>query len=169
MHLAPSQVTNKIRLKTVGTITLSRDVLIQAGLTNYDVMCIGSPGGQAGDATGTSNRVIEFGAGGGGGGSVRVKGLIKDLPEFIVCSLGAAGTKGANVGNNTTAPNGGVGGNASFAGTIIAYGGKGATGGKATVSGGFPQSSTVSTGGAGGGNSLDLGAAGVGGHGEDYD
>src|ERR1044072_7546682 len=130
MHLAPSQVTSKIRLKTVGTMTISRDQLLQAGLTKYDVMCIGSPGGQAGDAAATSNRIVEYGAGGGGGGSVRVKGDIADLPSEIVISLGAAGTKGANAGDNVTAGNGGVGGDASFD-TVVAFGGKGGVGGKA--------------------------------------
>lgn len=170
MRIAPSQVNRQVRLTTPGSLTISRDVLLQAGLTKYDVMCIGAAGGRAGDAVGTSNKLIMKGAGGGGGGSIHLKGNLIDLPALINISLGAPGTTGANSGNNVTAGAGTPGGNAVFD-TIIAYGGGGATGGKANVVGsmGAGTSSVAGVGGLGGTNSLALGSGGAGGHSADYE
>ena len=168
MRLDPSQVARTVKYSVPASGTINRDLLIAAGLTHFDVMLIGAPGGRAGDATGTSNKIIEFGSGGGGGGSLRIQGNLVDLPQAIPFSLGSPGSDGANVGNDTTAGAGSDGGDAVFH-TWTAFGGKGATGGKSTVVGSTPTSSVTSKGGAGGSNSLALGTGGAGGHGADYD
>lgn len=65
------------------------------GYTHYEVLCIGAAGGLGGDAFGG------VGGAGGGGGLHIVHGLLADLSEEVLVTVGQAGVRGAN---GTSAP-----------------------------------------------------------------
>lgn len=138
-----------------------------AELMQYQAFLVGAAGGKSAQALGYSGTVGPYlgRAGGGGGGSLMLQGVVADLMDDVPYTVGAAGTQPANAGNNANAPDGTAGGDSTFYdGTFIAHGGKGGIGGdfSGTSSSG---SGSGSIGGAGGTNSAGLGAGGVGGDG----
>jgi collagen type III alpha len=151
MHIDKSQIKDFLQI-TTGSATLRRTPALQAGFKTYAAMAVGGAGGRN-----TQLAEIHRGAGGGGGGCVRVSGNIKDLPETIPMAVGA---KGADASGSAA-----TGGQSNF-GTAIAYGGDGAN---AIVGApdfpGQPEDNDAiaSYGGEGGGNSFGVGAGGMGG------
>ena len=167
MRVQQTQAPPLLKFTSPGTFYFDRTAFIAAGYTNYELMVVGAAGGRAGDARGDAptniNRV--FGAGGGGGGSIKASGLLTSLSSITTLVVGSTGSIGAVGGEAVKAGDGGDGGNSSF-GSLVAYGGKGATGGKVSDEGviaSHPTYSLPSIGGDGGGNSGSYGAAGDGG------
>ncbi len=138
---------------------------LDAGYTNFEVICIGAAGGQGGgiDSQGVGNLIRSYGGAGGGGGFHRVRGLMSALPVPIVpFEVGQGGTMGndhPNDPNQTT--NGGDGEYTSFNNaTCVASGGKG---GLRVISNDISLA-THADGGVGGiGNRSIAGGGGIGG------
>ena len=157
------------RYDVTGTFDKSKFVMF--GYENFEVFIAGAAGGRSGTANG---RVMSGGggsnvtshvksSGGGGGGFMRILGKkLSALTPISPVTVGVRGANGADSDNNVKASNGSVGGYSSFAG-YIAYGGQGGVGGKYNITAGGNATCTTGRGGAGGGNSLNLGDVGTGG------
>lgn len=144
---------------------------VEMGYTNYDVMCIGAAGGQgSGVYRATSPFDFVPGGAGGGGGSMRVQGILDALPSLVDVTLGTPGADRTPLATSvwpTGALDGGDGGAASFGGTICrASGGKG---GKKAVYAGFATSASGAGGDGGIGGSSTAGGAANHGTGGDTD
>lgn len=142
---------------------------IDAGYTNFEVICIGGAGGQGGgiDTGNAGNHLKMFGGAGGGGGFHRVRGLLSVLPPLVPIVVGVGGTLGNDhISDPTLTTNGGDGGYSSFNGTTCrASGGKG---GKRvqnnTIFEGTLVFGTLANGGDGGvGDRIIAGGGGLGG------
>jgi hypothetical protein len=167
MKLDKSQVPSKYEYKASGAFSFTaRDMSIMAGFTTYEALLVGASGGFAGNAIGSGTvfaGLNSYGAGPGGGGSLRLQEALKNLAAIENIVVGAVGADGASTSNNAPSGSGIVGGNTTFHGQA-AYGGAPGTGddwtGTATTGG-----NSGSDAGDGGGNSAGLGAGGVGGDG----
>lgn len=177
MRLDKTQVrSNLTKLTTAGTAvtdTFKPHVLVAAGYTDFDIVMVGAVGGKSGIARskgGTSGTYRLYACGGGGGGSLRLTGKLKDLDPVIPMSVGVPGANGADGTLDGRSGDGAAGGDAVF-GPHIAYGGKGGTGGDFTSTVYTPPSVNVDkvdvtvrpAGGNGGGNTSNLGVVGTGG------
>lgn len=144
--------------KITATGSFDRSLYCMAGYLNYEVMCVGAAGGKSGNASGnTEPQSIVYGNGGGGGGVAVGSGALKDLSKTTPCTIGVAGSDGANANYNVSAGSGGKGGDTTFE-SLIAEGGDGATGGKIGTT-----TFNSGKGGDGGSNSNGVGSGGVGG------
>lgn len=172
MRPQSSQLVGKaIKITTPGSGTIDVRLFKQAaslaGGAGYQVFLVGAAGGKSAQALGYGGTDGPFlgRAGGGGGGSLMLQGVVGDLPDDVPYVCGAAGASPANAGNNAKAPNGGNGGDSTFYdGLHWAQGGRGGVGGDASGNSGSGFLSGA-IGGAGGGNSAGLGVGGVGGDG----
>lgn len=166
MKPSKTQVPSLVRRTTLGTTTFNRSLAAQAGYTSVEAFIVGGCGGRGGNAKYNSGN-ISFGAGGGGGGSLRVKAALSALPSPCIIGVGGAGLDGGDAGPGN-AIGGGFGGNGgdSVFGDWVADGGQGGGGGFIRI-GGANEIIASSEGGDGGGNSLNLGAGGTGGHVQD--
>lgn len=132
IHLAgPFLGLDPILLMFTSPGTFSFDKTLYPDHTFYDVMVIGSGGGNGGGLLGDDpdhpgTDTVVFGGAGGGGGSHRLQGLLEilgDTTDIIVGAAGADGTDGADVPADST--DGEDGEYSSFGDFIIASGGKG--------------------------------------------
>lgn len=143
-----------------------RRPLMAAGFTDFDILLVGAQGGRAGDAWGQSSGDRAYSSAGGGGGSLRLKGKLKDLPlDVTQFYVGAVGFNGADSGSNEAPAGGGNDGTQSGMINGFVYEAHGGTGG---IGADFNFTSTtdfsrVGEGGDGGGNSAGLGSGGLGG------
>jgi hypothetical protein len=147
---------------TPGYATFDKSRYALAGFSSVMALCVGAAGGSSGNSTGTSNGNVAYGAGGGGGGMLRGSLLLRDLAQLTLIEVGAAGVHGADKPNTVNGESGTDGGQSAF-GPLIAYGGKGATGGRIDQVGGG-VGFVCSKGGNGGHNDEPLGTFGQGGN-----
>lgn len=102
---------------------------IDLGYTHFEVICIGAGGGMGGgiDTANSGSLIRSYGGAGGGGGFMRVHGLLSALPSTCPVVVGAGGTLGnEHASNPSLTTNGGDGGSSSFNDTTCrASGGKG--------------------------------------------
>jgi hypothetical protein len=130
--------------------TIQMGDYLDAGYTNFDVICIGAGGGSGGgiDTENTGTFARSYGGAGGGGGIHRVAGLISGLPYSVDVVVGEGGAKGTDDISNPANTTAGVDGGAStFGGTVCrASGGKGGV----RVQANSLTSSSLANGGDGG-------------------
>lgn len=133
MRLDRSQVPSLIRYNPVGTVIplpqqhFRKALYLQAGYTNFDVMCVGGAGGFSGRCVSHVD-YITYESGGGGGGSIRYAGLLSELPDDVIIRVALAGSDGADAGDNDYGENGWEGGRTEFW-HMVAEGGWGGWGG----------------------------------------
>lgn len=158
MRPSKTQFPSVLKFTAPGNFAFKRDLYIMAGYQTYDVMCVGGAGGRAGKSqNGNSN--VAFGCAGGGGGSIRGGGTLQSLADVVNGQVGAAGSDGADKGNNVVGGSG-LGGGASFFNLFNAGGGNPGTGGKINTSNGTHDQGV---GGDGGSNNGPYGVKGLGG------
>lgn len=176
MQMRPqkTQISLPTSITYTAAATFDRTMYSIFGYARYEALLIGGSGGKSANAhskqpSGAPNvEVFAYGSGGGGGGVLHLQGDLASLAVQTAVVVGAAGDDStANAGDNVKAGNGTDGGTTTF-NAKSAYGGKGATGGKCTIntdtgSNPWKVNITASQGGAGGGNSENLGSGGVGG------
>jgi len=162
MRLDKTQVKSSFRWDTPQSGTkFNKNLAIMVGFKNYAAFIVGGGGGRSGDALSSFSNYKSRSNGGGGGGSLRLSGLLADLPLDSVIAVGDKGAYGANSpSDNVFAGHGMDGGNSSF-NEHVAFGGKGGHGADYQSNGQYI--STQGFGGDGGSNSAGLGAGGVGG------
>lgn len=183
MKLDKSQVGPSVIKYTASGSTFKKSLYAMALFTKYDVLIVGASGGRSGRAGGviSGRTVYVYPAGGGGGQSKLVSGLLKDLPASVSPTVGVQGGNGADIGATTTstrAGTGGTGGSSTWNG-VTAVGGAGGVGG--SVYSTNPDFIDSSVGGMGGGQTAvqsgtwydaanpKYGTGGGGGRGEQYD
>jgi hypothetical protein len=170
MRPLTTQVTKEWYFSSPGSYSMKFAWAALAGYKQYDAVLIGAAGGKSGQAPNAGGVNTLGRAGGGGGGSLRLRGNLTAAATFLPdmpCTVGAAGTNGANSGNNAKAGNGTKGGDSAL-GFFSAYGGFGGSGGDFAGNTSSGYIATKGYGGDGGGNSAGLGAGGLGGVGPDY-
>lgn len=140
---------------------------IDAGFTNFEVICIGGGGGHGSaiDTQNTGTTVISYGGAGGGGGFHRIRGLLSALPDGCAVVVGAGGISGATQAGNPpnlgAATDGGDGEASTFnSNTCRASGGKG---GKRVQANSVTVSSDADGGEGGIGNRTIAGGGAAGG------
>lgn len=164
MRLQKSQVSLPLTLEVSANGAFDRSLYSEVGYTDYEALLVGGCGGESGQAFGnTAQTIIQHKNGGGGGGSLRLKGKLSDLPAITPYTVGSGGANGADSGNRGQAGAGGKGGDTVFNGHT-AFGGGGGGGGNWSIStvGDLIFLDIRGEGGQGGGNHVNLGAAGFG-------
>lgn len=141
-----------------------RDSYIDAGYTDFEVICIGAGGGPGGgiDTAASGTYIRNRGGAGGGGGIHRVSGILSDLPSTCAIVVGEGGIVGSDHASNPAlTTNGGDGGYSSFGTDICrASGGKGGVRAQSNSN----EVSTEADGGDGGlGGTITAGGGGTGG------
>lgn len=163
MRLDKSQVKRVILYESSSPSTVfNRNPAIMAGYKNYEAMLVGAAGGFSGDCSDGSSLMKTWGAGGGGGGVLKLAGTLASLADTTPVGVGVAGTDGVDQLVEDVQAGSGTDGGVSLFGAHQAYGGKGAIGGRYHVT--TSQNLNINEeGGDGGGNSAGLGSGGVGG------
>jgi hypothetical protein len=141
------------------------------GYTNFDVIIIGGGGGRGGNTYGEDTEhpgfyVKTFGGEGGGGGFLRVKGILRFLPSSMSVVVGQGGAPGTDsidadpFDPDATTPGGDGGYSQFFTGTTTAGAAcRGGFGGSPSISRSREDSSNAN-GGAGGYPAMGTGGAG---------
>jgi hypothetical protein len=137
---------------------------LNAGYTNFDVICIGAGGGMGGgiNSENTGNQIRSSGGAGGGGGLHRVQGLLSALPMECPVVIGSGGSIGTeDIASPAFTTDGGDGGYSSFnTDTCKASGGKG---GKRVQINSFTVTTQANGGDGGVGGQTAAGGGGKGG------
>lgn len=170
MRLDKSQVSAVARFE--GSGVFRSDLRIMAGYKTYDAILVGAAGGKGGFAIskGSPVRYKMYPCGGGGGGSLVLRGNLADIPSVTTVQVGRVGADGLDGGPDAKAGDGTPGENTVWNGRT-AFGGGGGIGGdftstvytKPTVNVDKVDVTTRPLGGNGGGNSAGLGTGGIGG------
>lgn len=157
MGLQKSQVTDTI--KTWGfNSTFDKTKFVLAGYKQFEVVVVGGAGGYSGSATATGYTDTVYQSGGGGGGTLWVKGQLKDLSQTTAVTPGWGGSPGTSTSVAGQAAGAGTtGGSSSFGSVALATGGSGGKGGSAS-----PTFGQVGTGGNGGNGSVPSGGSSPG-------
>lgn len=154
-------------LTYVSNATFDTLSYIDAGFTNFEVICIGGAGGHGGgiDTDNTGTIVRSYGGAGGGGGFHRIRGLLSALPDSCSIVVGADGSAGVSQSGNppnlAAVTDGGDGAASTFnTNTCRASGGKG---GKRVQANSVTVSSDADGGEGGIGNRVVAGGGAAGG------